>query len=705
MNHFVKPLIVLLICGSSGLHGQINPDTLTVEPRIQRDTVIAFKSRLFAMSRYTGDSVILRWAPDQAGGWHVANQIGYRIERTEIGADSIYDPTRFEVMTREAIKPWPLDDWQKIAADGKDKYAAIAAQSLYGEGYQASGLLDRADEFRNRYSFALLAADFSPQTAEALGLRFVDRDVQPGRTYIYRIGLAGISNYYELDTAYVVVNTSEVDQLPEIQANKVLEDERKVSLYWDRSLYERHFSAYYIERSRDGNSYERLTENPYVNAISRDFPASERHIVFTDSLARNYEPCFYRIIGISPFGELSRPSAPLKAMGRDRTPPDPPINVKTTALSGTRVMITWQKDVVESDVAGYIVSRAQDFSGSFVPLFTQPLGKTVRSYTDNQAVEFGTNYYKVSVVDTAGNISSSLISYAMMIDSIPPSKPQNLTGTIDSTGIVHLQWSLGREKDLKGYNLYYSNSKDHVFTTLNYHPIQDTVYTDTIQVKTLTEEIFYFIKALDVNHSLSESSDTLRLIRPDLIAPTQPVITHYTVDREGILLQWNNSTSDDAITTLLYRKAAGQEFEELARFPLEDSIARFKDRDVEPNRRYTYALLTEDDAGLRSDLSFPITLKMGFKGWVDTIDDILIKKDEENNAIILSWTYEHTNVDHYAIYRAVDGRNFKAYKTVGADSNSFRDHFIKSDSFYEYALKVHLNDGRSSGFGRVVSLE
>ncbi|MGA2296692.1 MAG: hypothetical protein ABSG15_03990, partial [FCB group bacterium] len=84
--------------------------------------------KLNALSR--GDSVILRWAVTTPGGWIVANKDGYIIERYLI--DSAEANSEFKILTPVALKPWTLEEWKRNSSQD-DKFAAIAAQCLYGK--------------------------------------------------------------------------------------------------------------------------------------------------------------------------------------------------------------------------------------------------------------------------------------------------------------------------------------------------------------------------------------------------------------------------------------------------------------------------------------------------------------------------------------------------------------------------------------------
>lgn len=135
----------------------------------------------------------------------------------------------------------------------------------------------------------------------------------------------------------------------------------------------------------------------------------------------------------------------------------------------------------------------------------------------------GTNYYIVSAMDTAGNAAPSVPAYVIMTDTIPPDKPKGLFGKIDSSGIVHLTWKLGNEKDLMGYLVYAANDLKHTFVPVTKDFIADSTFTDSITLKTLTREIYYEIVAFDKNRNPSHYSDALELKRPDKIAPVAPV--------------------------------------------------------------------------------------------------------------------------------------------------------------------------------------
>lgn len=84
----------------------------------------------------------------------------------------------------------------------------------------------------------------------------------------------------------------------------------------------------------------------------------------------------------------------------DTTPPAPPSNLEVV-LTGSGAMISWDENVVDNDLAGYIVMR--DRLGNVATLVATPMLTT--SYEDNAPV-LGTSHYRVYAVDTSGNESA-----------------------------------------------------------------------------------------------------------------------------------------------------------------------------------------------------------------------------------------------------------------------------------------------------------
>jgi len=686
-----KLLTIILLWLSFSLNAQV------VQKTIKEDNTV----HLVLKTRFTGNEVRLRWAPSRAGAWSLLNRTGYIIDRLEVIKGRQNNWIR---LSPKAIKPEPVDNWKRFATP-PNKNALIAAQAIYGKKFAISGntsLNDKADELTNRYSFTLLAADLSFETAQAAGLGFIDKTAENGKNYVYRVLSAEkLTSYAPIDTAIAGVETKQIEKIEKPIWQQPIESEHRIDLRWDINFHSSLFTAYFIERSADGRNYVRLNKDPYINMDSEI--ADKTNFFYADSVKTNYQPFYYRLIGITEFGELSPSSEPIKAMGRDKTPPPAPFNLKTKSLGGSRVEISWEASQT-ADLQGFFIGRSKNSLENYSPLVNKPLSPTTRKYIDEKANTDTTNFYIVAAVDTAQNAAASLAVYAQIIDSIPPAKPSGLFAKIDNKGILKLAWRKNQENDIKGYIVLAANQRDHVFTTLVKSAISDTIFKDTLQLKTLTEKIYYQVKAVDKNDNTSAPSEILEVSKPDIVPPSPPLFNTYDIKPNGVLLKWTPSSSKDAIYHIIYRKENSEKaFQELGRVE-RNSTYSLLDNTVQPNKSYEYIIKAEDDAGLQSQNVKSLFLKIPEFTARNNVQGFRAIYDNVKKQVNLSWQNPSVQGSYVVLYRADNGGPFLTLTAPTAGSTQYQDRTAKSGIKYEYTTRLYYPDGKSSPFGTISKL-
>ena len=669
-------------------------------------TAIVTHRKIALKAKNTGKKIILRWAPDSPGTWHISNSKGYMIERMSYKKDDDFFSKGYQLLTPDTLKPWVLEKWEAIAnkASG-DKYAAIAAQAIHGKRNLAdiennnASFLQKANELNNLYGFTMLAAEFSRNAALASALRYEDTDIDPNMEYIYRIYSNGSKEHYKIDTAYVQISGKDITKIPVPVIQKVIEAEKAITLKWDR-VYTEDFSAWYIEKSKDnGKTFLRLNTDPYIHSVkNKEFNSS---IVYIDSINQLYKKYQYRIIGINTFAELSKHSPIVKAMGRDRTPPPTPYNVKAEQVEENNLKITWDAEVVP-DLKGFYITKSIGV-GSKEELITKDLlSKDTRSYKDKYYDQLQNNWYQIYAIDTAGNAIVSYPTFGSVRDDYAPEKPKKIEGKIDTLGVVNIKWKLGKEKDLFGYHVYMANAKDHVFSRMTPKPIRDTVFIDTITLKVLTEEIYYKIKAVDIKGNVSENSELLTLKKPDIVPPTAPVFNNYIVLKEGVKLSWAPSTSHDIQTHYLYRKEIkASQWELIYRTDKVKDQDSFLDNTAEAGKKYNYKLVAEDDDGLQTDGIYAITLTAIDFSVPTPVNSFNVSLKKEQKQAILKWNYPKKGDFIYILYRAINGGGFNIIKTLDSSQTQYIDKTIKYKISYEYAIQVQYSESKKSGFSPI----
>jgi uncharacterized protein len=656
-----------------------------------------------------GDSVVLRWGPSKPGAWTIANKLGYIVERAPISEADQGKPV-FTRLSSVVIKPWPLDEWKR-RIQLENRYGAIAAQMLYGgkatpdaSAKSINSLRDASQEFQNRHGFALFAADNDAIAAEGLALRLTDRSVRTGDRYIYRVFVAEIDPTYKIDTAYAVVDVAAATPNPAPMDVQAEGRDGRIVLTW-KDYPGASYSGYRVYRADAGSdNYKELTSTPVI-AVTPTGALEPAIPTYHDTTIVNYKHYKYRVIGISPFAEMSQP-AEVVAYGRDLTAPAAPVIENPEQTGRGRVQLKWTmpNNANLSDLNGFVVARSASAAGGFMQITPNPLPKSAREFTDNAASE-EEPYYMVGAVDTAGNVAPSLTAYVVIVDSMPPSPPKGLVATVDTTGIVTLKWSLGPEPDIVGYRVLWANDPSHEFTQRTNHPIQDTFFVDTISLKTLTPYVYYRVAALDERYNHSEMSEMLMVRRPDIIAPDASVFSDVFVTDSTVDLRWNISTSKDLKEQRLYRREAESGVYKLYK-TFSPRVDSFVDRDVKQTIIYDYQLETVDSAGHVSERAMAVRGRPYDPGTRADVQGLRASIDNTGN-IRVSWSYPKPPLEKYwyVLYRSVGDHEVSPYKAVEPGKTEFVDNSLPAKGLYKYAVRVKTSKGGESMMTPVVTVD
>ncbi len=698
----------LLIACFTQLQAQKKKSDATAKK--QQDVPPSYTGSIRVLAQPHGDSVILRWGPSNEWAWNRLNKVGYIIERIDITESQ--NPKK-ELLTAQPLKPMTPDE-MKRAFTIRNKYAAIEAQSLYGTNFEtgirkgAGGIEDKANTGTNRFSFAMMVADFDADVAKAAALRLTDKKVKRGGVYFYRIYPGAPPKDGKIDTATImVVNDPQVNkQKPSLK--EVVALDRVAELHWERSP-ENQFSGFFIERSTDGRNFKQLNELPYFS--SRPDTAIEamdsvrRRIntllgnnhVFIDSLPSNYTKYYYRIRGVNAFAQWSDYSDVLTAMGKDLTPPAAPIVESPVYEKSKGILLKWKKPFKEGDFKGYMVTRSHNaVMGPYATLTSKLLEPSVTQFTDTGAFAHGQNYYIVLAVDTAGNIAYSVPVMALVPDNTPPIVPTGLKGFITKDGLVHLSWKPNPDEDIKGYKVYFSNSSNDMYSQITLEPVADTVFTDSITLKTLSKNIWYKIVAVDQNNNHSKYSEPVRLKKPDIVPPMPPLATKVHVDTAGVQIDWINSPSDDVVAYLIYRKDKNTSWSVISRMKHDASRSafHFTDNNVKPFTDYEYSAEAIDEDSLHSVKSASVNATVKTVPDLPPLKTLTASYDAKLKQVHLKWQFTDQGNYFFVLYRSEGSEPLMKYQSAGPAVQKFDDNVSAFKGKVSYAIQVIYRDQR-----------
>jgi hypothetical protein len=292
----------------------------------------------------------------------------------------------------------------------------------------------------------------------------------------------------------------------------------------------------------------------------------------------------------------------------------------------------------------------------------------------------------------------------MLEDSLPPRLPVRFEGKVHEDGSVHLHWSESTSDDVLGYRLFRANDPQEEFVMVSSETVQDTVFTDSVAVATLTEQVYYRIVAVDRRFNASDYSEILPLKRPDIVPPVPAQLTSLTAERRGIRLSWVASPSADLSEYVLLRwheNSTG--YQVLRRFEGGDSSYSFLDSLVRPATTYRYLLRTVDDDGLSATRPFLEVTALDAPSQ-NGVKNLSAEADREQRRILLQWDFHRQQkVTGYRIFRAVDDGPLRHYR-LGDAEPQFADRQLTINRQYRYAVQAVMGDGSESNLSPEIEI-
>jgi hypothetical protein len=654
-----------------------------------------------------GDSIVLRWAPTKTDAWITGMANGYRIQKLEINQDleAVGD---WDTLVTGLILPYSIEKFkQEIAEHTMDVFLAAAAESMYGfqlehgENLGSGNIFELAEEYSDRFSICLLSADMSQRGATGLGWRFVDKNVEASSKYIYRVYVPGNDSINILMDQTILADVDSFEMTSPFVFD-VLEKEGQVDLRLPREKNDAYFTSYFIEKSsNNGESWKKLNEIPFVQPLTDHKIGNKEYIIYRDTGLVNYTPFLYRVRGYTPFGELSQYSEPIEGMGKDRTPTRLPDRFKAAMNENMTMEIDWEYDQEPDDIGGFILARSKRPFDPQTPVHEDQLSPNTRSYIDVSPSTSSNNFYTLYVIDTAENVTYTQSTYGDYVDTIPPSLATGFDYKIDTLGRVELSWNLGPEKDLYGYHVYFSNSKSHYPNNATKSVLQDTIFRDSLDLNSLTETAYYRVTALDFNYNVSGFSEWIEVKKPDLVAPSSPLITGHLSKENGIEIKYVGSSSKDVVKYELHRQEGNGIWKKVSSYstPNYDPII---DKDVNKGEKYRYRLYAIDDAENKSKLTYDYVARAKLSRILGTIEDFSVYS--ENKKAIITWKYSGSENDHIKIYRATNGGDFTLIRSVKASNNSMKDYMVRENQKLEYRIALETKNGKVLDMSEVVIL-
>jgi hypothetical protein len=659
-----------------------------------------------------GDSIILRWSPLDLESWEHGLQKGYQIRRATLDETNRanFSFSKSSQILADTIKVWSEEKWQNNL-NQKDEWEMIAAGMIYGDlGMDTEAptldpeiLEDRNLARNNRFAIAFQAANHSTNAAKKLGWMYVDNDVVPGQAYLYAVQpypLAAFPN--SADIYLVEENKITTLPIPEIYGTEW--GDREVSMAWDHYPFQESFVSYNVERSYDdGHTWEMRNRAPVVPGVDLQEAVLT---TFVDSLNDNKTQYRYRIIGHSPFGINSYPSATIKGQGKENTG-----NVTTqlfppVEIASDQIQLSWASNDADN-IKGYHVFHSKDYNGPFSRINSELLSADTNNFVDSDPLS--TNFYYVETIDQTGKSHVSLIRMINATDVIPPAKPIKLTCNLDTLNKgIQLDWALNQEADFMGYRIFGSYREGDGYQDIADSLIMDSNFFWPVDPKRNGENIYFKIQGQDNRYNRSDYSAYCKVQLLDESPPQAPLIRKIIDTKNRIVLEWANSPSYDVVNHELWRTAVSENWQLIASYDSVGTINRFSDTlDLLAGKEYQYKVIALDGSGNSSESGIK-KARVWQSKMAPAVKEFKVSKEKTSGRTLLSWQYlEPLYLDKIEIYRqneeGIPGRYLvlseeefnKGYQEISEHAGAY--YWIETQNQntikHAYAVRILLKNG------------
>ena len=700
------------------LPGEIRDTAAFNEEQLAKDKQLYY-SPIKVLCRTYGDSIVLRWsAPDYVTWRHIIH-VGVDVQRmdTETG--------EFEMLAKE-LKPLSLERFRQLYPES-DSVATMGYGSIYNldrynennskeEPGTMGSLFDIHQDQMMSLGVAVLVSEWRPDVATRMAMRFVDKNVKRGKQYSYSITPSvPDTTMHVMLGAGVIDDVENVPQKPEpfdVTITDSIIPPNSIQLNWENKIY----SSYEIERREEGQTkWVRLNNKPYLVMLP-ELGGSD--CFYSDNVPHpgTYE---YRILAHDPFGELTEPSPIHTVKVGDMEAPRPPeitwINIERPRENDPSeevwAEIHFEKDTMEADYVGsmpmYHHERATE--GKWRPLLDKPLARTDTVCRIN-VTNLVSGDIAIAAYDTAHNVSYSVPQLLRVSDMRPPKAPTGLAAKGDAeTGTITLTWNaLDEADDVDYYEIVFANDTTHQFMTQKHGQTRDTVWTDTISMEANQKYIYYKVRAIDYSRNIGDFSETLQVIRPSNVPPSQAHLDSTAVDGKGIYMRWICGDDEQMAYHYVLRRQESKTEWTLLRVCDADSVKARHDAivitdtpDASINEQWVYAIESFNYSDVSSGLSLQYMVRFDgerFFSWpIKLHGDYMAEQKETHIAWEMEAAPPYSGEWYFCIYRQGPDDDLPQFlMSAQPEERTFDDSLLQPGEQAQYYIMIQYADGRAS---------
>jgi len=651
------------------------------------------------------DEMMIRWEPRTWQEWQTSLKEGYQVK--VFSGDT---RNSLKLMDTQVVKPASEKEWDVAIANQSDTLLREFYQGAQSFLYMApemeteiqKSLMDEPGKTTEenigefRLGYLVYSITYQMDMIEMAGLGF-KMNIAENKIYRIEVSANGHDGYeFVYDPAEKIKPS-----LPKLSAEF---GDKKVALSWSTPEHKQQYFGYYLSKSDNGKKYQRVLEVPYVNILDTITTTPDAGLLTEELvLEKNYKDYWLKIKGMNYFGQESSISSIQKGYGFEELKVMPIISY-SDQTEANEAEINWTVDrSLNRLIDHFAIYRSDELEGDYKVVYDSI---PAASRTIKVPMEHNRNFFSVGIVPKDGPVMRSFAVFVMGQDTVPPIIPQNFVASIDTNGVVTLNWDRNVEEDLWGYKVFRSEYLEDEFAPMTATPMIDTFFVDTINLNSVNEKIHYSIISLDKRNNRSEFAPIISLTRPDTIMPDPPLVRAIKFMEDSIKVEWAASSSEDVKVHQLFRRELNQEgWKMVAEFTTAENINYFIDNKFELNKTYVYTVTATDDAELNSLPSKPLKVRTISRKPKKAFKRFDVKFDEKKAESSISWQLvDEQKLEEIIVYRGPNEAEISMYKILTPSEKEIVQDFADNKNWY-FIFKPIYNDGSSVLMSDIVEVK
>jgi subtilase family protein/fibronectin type III domain protein len=388
------------------------------------------------------------------------------------------------------------------------------------------------------------------------------------------------------------------------------------------------------------------------------------------------------------WGVLDAAGAVASLLGVPKPPPpvvpglDPPTNLNATALSTSRIDLTWTDNATNE--TGYKVERSTDGTN-----FTQVavLPANYQAYSNTSLLGGTTYYYRVRA--NSGPDHSSYSNVDSATTQPTPAAPSNLVAVAVSSSRINVTFTDNSTNE-QGFKIERTADGTTWLQAGTLLPNQ-TNYTNTNLTSSTTYT--YRVRAFEGTNYSAYSNTSSAATGPTPAAPSN--LTATAVSGSRIDLTWQDNSNNEA-QFRLERSTDGVSFAQMA--TLSANITAYSNTNLTAATTYYYRLRSNDGPNFSAYTNVASATTFGTPAAPSNLTATAIN----STRIDISWTDNSSNETGFKIERSTDGTTFTQLVTTSANVTTFSNINLPASTTYFYRVRAY--DGpNNSAYTNVAS--